>query len=42
MRRRVGALLADLAGSARIGTADVAEAIQFRRYGDADLFWLRS
>ena len=39
---RVARTIADLAGSARIGTAHVAEAIQFRRYGDADLFWLRS
>ena len=37
---RVARTIADLGGSARIRRADVAEAIQLRRYGDSDLFWL--
>lgn len=34
--------IAGLAASPRVRSVDVVEVIQFRRYGDANLFWMGS
>ena len=36
---KVARTISDLRGSSAIAKEDVLEAFQFRRFGDADIFW---
>jgi magnesium chelatase family protein len=36
---RIARTVADLAGEDTVGREHVAEAVEFRRYGDGDYFW---